>query len=136
MKHSSLTKRSLTAGLLVIALTGCTVSATPPGGGNPGVTPPPPPPPSPTVRASDIALSPGVFYGANGIRARVQRSGRGYTVQNLTGKNGSQDFYADQGNNFYKGPGNFNIKVQSRTRFVWRGVHGTKIMHDKRRDAR
>ncbi|MEP3198788.1 MAG: hypothetical protein ABJO57_13010 [Lentilitoribacter sp.] len=133
MNISTLTKTILLPSVAALTLSACSVSVDNGNGG--GITPPPPPPVK-TVQPSNISLSPGVFYGANGIRARVARSGRGYTVQNLTGKNGPKDYYADQGGNRYKGPSNFYIQVESSKRFKWKGVHGFKIMHDDRKDAR
>ena len=140
MPISKTIKHGSVVGLLALGLAGCTVAAVPPSGAPfpaPGPAPAPAPAPEPEPpRASDIALSPGIFYGANGIRARVGRSGRGYTVQNLVGKNGPKDFYADQGGNRYEGPNGYFIQVNSPTQFNWRGVHGFKLMHDRRKDAR
>jgi len=126
MKKSLLTKRSFLAGTFALALSGC-ISSIP----SPVVTPPAPVQPSP----SNIALDPGIFYGANGIRARVKQVGRNFTVQNLTGHNGPEDLYVDQGGNRYTGPGGYYIEVQSPVLFKWRGPHGFKIMHDNRSDA-
>ena len=127
MNNLLLTKRNFLAGTFALALSGC-ISSIP----TTGVIPPPP---VPTPSPSNIALDPGVFYGANGIRARVKRVGRNFTVQNLTGHNGPEDLYVDQGGNRYVGPSGYYIEVQSTIRFKWRGPHGFKIMHDNRGDA-
>ncbi|MEP3198792.1 MAG: hypothetical protein ABJO57_13030 [Lentilitoribacter sp.] len=125
MNFSTFTKNLLLAGLTVTTLSAYTVAAS----ANCGRS-------GQSFQPSEIALSPGVFYGANGIRARVARDGRGFKVKNLTGKNGAYYSFADQGNNCYVGPRGYYILVQSWEKFKWKGVHGVKIMHDKRKNAR
>jgi hypothetical protein len=114
-------------------LAGCSYTpAPPPGGGGPGLPPPPPPPPAPAP--STIALSPGEFKGFDGSgkrqRVRIRPAGNGYTLQTLTGRNGGQIFYVDQGANQYRAGDGTTMSVTSSRSFVWNGPFGTISMND------
>ncbi|MEO1748441.1 MAG: hypothetical protein AAFR27_07460 [Pseudomonadota bacterium] len=130
MSNSRLSRRGALAAFCGLLVTGCvSVDVPPPGdGGGGGNEPPPPPPPS------NITLSPGEFKGFDSSgkrqRVRIRAAGNGYTLQTLTGRNGGQVFYVDQGDNLYRAADNSTMKVSSSRSFVWDGPRGRIAMND------
>jgi hypothetical protein len=135
MKNSSITRRGAFALMGALLVSACTIDAPPPGGGivppPPGGGPPPPPPPPPP---SNIAINTGEFKGFDGSgtrqRVRIRNAGRNYTLQTLTGQNGPQVLYVDQGDNVYRASSGYTIRVTSPRSFTWSGQFGTISMVD------
>ena len=130
MSNSKLTRRGAIAVFCGLLVTGCVTVDAPPSNG--GITPPPPP--VQETPPSTITLSPGEFKGFDGSgkrqRVRIRAAGNGYTLQTLTGRNGGQVFYVDQGNNLYRAADNSTMKVSSPRSFVWDGPRGRIAMND------
>ncbi|MEO0543368.1 MAG: hypothetical protein AAFY99_06065 [Pseudomonadota bacterium] len=127
MFNSKLSRRGALVAFCGLLVTGCVTVDAPPGNGG-GIEPPPPPPPS------NIALDPGEFKGFDGSgkrqRVRIRAAGNGYTLQTLTGRNGGQIFYVDQGANEYRAGDNSTMKVTSSRSFIWNGPLGRIAMND------
>lgn len=93
-----------------------------------------------TFSPSTIDINTGVFKGRNKhgklVRLRVKRSGRDFTVQDITGKNHPPRLYKDQGNNIYRyqnGSGSrvYWVEVKNSRQFIWSGTGwGTITMND------
>ncbi|MEL6921529.1 MAG: hypothetical protein AAFO77_11015, partial [Pseudomonadota bacterium] len=130
MSNSKLSRRGALAAFAGLLVSGCVVvDAPPPGGGGGGGNEPPPPPPPSTIR-----LSPGEFKGFDGSgtrqRVRIRSAGNGYTLQTLTGRNGGQVFYVDQGRETYRAADGSTMQVSSPRSFVWNGPRGRIAMND------
>ncbi|MEM1376633.1 MAG: hypothetical protein AAGG69_04515 [Pseudomonadota bacterium] len=129
MSKAKLTRRGALAAVAGLFVTGCVVVDAPPpgGGGGDGIDRPPPPP-------STIRLDPGDFKGFDSSgkrqRVRIRTAGDGYTLQTLTGRNGGQVFYVDEGREQYRASDGSTILVTSPRSFLWNGPRGRISMND------